>query len=562
MDKKQRLILAKEAAAERSESINIISEPEKASKLCFKGIPYASIIKEWWTLNGGEPQEGERNVKLHQLAVNLRAICDNKAPLLMQIMPRFGLSETEIASVVKSACKEEPKGISTIMKSIVGKLQGKPASEIDYNTEETTPAATPLKNLPIGLKETLAGIPANMHMPVICSIMPLAAAYADGISAEYCDGNMHRLGLMSIIRGEQASNKNVCKTAVEIWKTQLDQEDAESRKREDEWRAARKNRKANEKAPNDPQVLVRTPPVTISCSTLLKRLKYAQGHTLFSFCEEIDTLRKTNGAGSWSAKYDVYRLSFDNGEWGQDYNSEQAESGVVKVAYNWTMLGTNGAVRKLFKGDNIENGLSSRILVAQMPDGSFSRITKFHKRTEAELAKIQEAVNILRNAKGEQNVPRLRSAINDWLEKMRVEALKDDDRVKDIYRRRAAVIGFRCGIIYHLLTGAKHESKRCLDFAEMMAQYCLDEQMKIFGEQLRSQIVIAQDEAQRVSVNHSIFDQLTDNFTMNDLRTMKPECTESGLRNVIMRWKRNGWIELVGKNIWGKCPTVPRPTSH
>ena len=42
----------------------------------------------------------------------------------------------------------------------------------------------------------------------------------------------------------------------------------------------------------------------------------------------------------------------------------------VKVAYNWTLLGTNGAMRKCFKQDNIENGLSSRILVAEMPDAS------------------------------------------------------------------------------------------------------------------------------------------------------------------------------------------------
>ena len=45
--------------------------------LAFKGIPYSFIIAEWWRRNGGEPAEGERNVKLHKLAVNLRAICDN-----------------------------------------------------------------------------------------------------------------------------------------------------------------------------------------------------------------------------------------------------------------------------------------------------------------------------------------------------------------------------------------------------------------------------------------------------------------------------------------------------
>ena len=325
---------------------------------CFKGIPYTSIISEWWRRNGGEPAEGERNVKLHKLAVNLRAICDNKKEVLMQVMPRFGLSDVELKSVVDSACKEEPKGISKVMQQILDALElGISSDEIEdaEAVAEETGVKVNVKALPIGLKESLVGVPVSMHMPVLCGIMPICAAYADQVTVEYCDGNTHRLGLMSIIRGEQASNKSVVKNAVDIWKHQLDEEDALARKREEEWKERKKGRKANEKAPEDPHVLIRVVPVTVSCSTLLKRFKNAQGHTLYSFGEELDTLRKTNGAGSWSSKYDIYRLSFDYGEWGQDYNSDQAESGVVNVAYNWTMLGTNGAMRKCFKSDNMEN---------------------------------------------------------------------------------------------------------------------------------------------------------------------------------------------------------------
>ena len=50
---------------------------DQNKSLEFKGIPYTSIISEWWRRNGGEPAEGERNVKLHKLAVNLRAIFVN-----------------------------------------------------------------------------------------------------------------------------------------------------------------------------------------------------------------------------------------------------------------------------------------------------------------------------------------------------------------------------------------------------------------------------------------------------------------------------------------------------
>jgi hypothetical protein len=288
---------------------------------------------------------------------------------------------------------------------------------------------------------------------------------------------------------------------------------------------------------------------------LLKRFKNAQGHTIYSFGEELDTLRKTNGAGSWSSKYDIYRLSFDFGEWGQDYNSDAAESGVVNVAYNWTMLGTNGAMRKCFKSDNIENGLSSRILVAEMPDASFSKMPKFGKRSAEDEARIQEAVTRLRGFSGLVDVPRLRKAIEAWVEEKRVEAAKDIDHVKDTYRKRAAVIGFRCGVIFHMLSGCARESKSCLDFALMMAEYCLSQQIKVFGEALRNEYVNAQDECQRYGANHSIFDQLAPSFSMDDLRALKRGyCGESALRNIITRWRRDGWIEKTDSKHWAKVP--------
>ena len=553
---------------ERERNFAPTSESEHESKngLMFKGIPYTSIISEWWRRNGGEPAEGERNVKLHKLAVNLRAICDNKKEVLMAVMPRFGLSDVELKSVIDSACKEEPKGISKVMQQIVDALElGISSDEIE--DAEAVAAETGIKvnvkALPIGLRESLVGVPVSMHMPVLCGVMPICAAYADQVEVEYCDGNTHHLGLMSIIRGEQASNKSVVKNAVDIWKHQLDEEDALARKREEEWKERKKGRKANEKAPEDPHVLIRVVPVTVSCSTLLKRFKNAQGHTLYSFGEELDTLRKTNGAGSWSSKYDIYRLSFDRGEWGQDYNSDAAESGVVNVAYNWTMLGTNGALRKCFKADNIENGLSSRILVAEMPDASFSKMPKFGKRSAEDEARIQEAVTRLRSFTGLVDVPRLRKAIEAWVEEKRVEAAKDIDHVKDIYRKRAAVIGFRCGVIFHLLSGKDKESKACLDFALMMAEYCLSQQIKVFGEALRHEYVNAQDECQRYGVNHSIFDQLAPAFSREELKALTSDCTDSGIRNIIMRWKRDGWIEPIDRNHWQKtslCPIVP--TSH
>ena len=531
----------------------------------FKGVPYSSIISEYWNRTGGEPIRGERNKRLHQLAANLRAICENSENWLLEVMPTFGLSVQEMRTIIHSACKEPTKG-SRMMDQIVSSLKGENFSEdIDEDEDKVQCSKFNVQSskLPIGLKESLVGVPANMHLPVLCSVLPIAGAYADQVEVEYCDGNTQHLGIMSIILGEQASGKSVCKHVVDVWKRQFKEEDKLARKREEEWKERKKARKANEKAPDDPHVLIRMMPVTVSCSTLLKRFKNANGHTLYSFGEELDTLRKTNGAGSWSSKYDIYRLSFDRGEWGQDYNSDQAESGVVNVAYNWTILGTYGAMRKCFKADNIENGLSSRILVAEMPDNSFSQMPKFGKRSKEDEAKIQEAVTKLRSYSGLVDTPKLRKSIEAWVEEKRVEAAKDIDHVKDTYRKRAAVIGFRAGVIFHLLTGKDKETKDATDFALQIAEYCLEQQIKTFGETLLNQYVVAESECVRYSENHTVFDQLPPTFSMEDLRSLKSgNYGKSTLRTIVLRWKKDGWILKVGPHHWQKCRNVACHTSH
>lgn len=535
----------------------------KGESLCFRGIPYSEIVREFWNCTGGVPVEGERNVRLHQLAVNLRSICDNKKEVLMQIMPRFGLSDAEVQNIVDSACKEPPKGVSKTISSIIQdskfKIQNE-EEELDEEENDSTPLHSgrgkgvgPRLRLPIGLKESLVGVPETMHMPVLCAVLPLAAAYADGVEVEYCTGERMRLGLMSIIVGEQASGKSVCKSAIDIWKRPLAETDALARLKEEQWREMRKARKANEKAPDDPKVLIRMLPVTVSCSTLLRRLKNAQGHILYSFGEELDTLRKTNAAGSWSSKYDIYRLSFDQGEWGQDYNSDQAESGVVNVAYNWTMLGTPGALTRCFRRDNVENGLSSRVLISEMPDGAFAPMPIYGHRNEEDERRVVEAAQLLSSFQGFVDTPLLRQAIGNWAEQKRQQAAKDIDYITDTYRRRSAVIGFRCGVIHHLLSKTETESEETIDFALMMAEHCLRGQVEFFSDMFSSQK--ADERYERYGSNKTVFEQLPTEFSYKELKALKPGATMTAIRKTVSRWYREKWVVRLEMGRWKKCAT-------
>jgi len=407
--------------------------------------------------------------------------------------------------------------------------------------------------LPIGLKESLKPYPENMWPALLVGQMPALMALADEVKFRYCNGRINQLGSMAIIMGEQASNKSAVEESVERWLVDLRREDEVVKTREDKVREANRRRKANERAQEAPAGVVRVVPITISCSKLLKRLKQSAGHCLYSISTEAETLLKSNGSGAWAQKWDIYRNSFDRERWGVDYNSDQSESGDVNVAYNWTILGTPRTVMKMFRGrneSNAENGLSSRCMLSEMPDSMFSKITVFEELNETDLNRISQATALLRSASGFYDTPRLRKAINDWLEEKRIESSLNMDVVKDRFRRRAGVIGFRCGVVFMLLAGK--ESNDCLDFALKMADYTLEMQIRTFGPLLQKQYANDSDTGTGGYVNGSIFDRLPSPFTLQDLRQMKGnEFCDGSLYSIISRWKSEGWVEKTGKS-WTK----------
>ena len=428
---------------------------------------------------------------------------------------------------------------------------GMPSDAIDLPAKKSGPSLqVDINKLPIGLKESLKPYPENMWPALLVGQLPAMMALADGVTFRYCDGKISHLGGMAIIIGEQASNKSAIEEAVERWLVDLRHEDELLREREDKVREANKRRKANERALEAPAGVIRVVPITISCSKLLKRLKQSQGHCLYSICTEAETLIKSNGSGAWAQKWDIYRNAFARERWGVDFNSEQSESGDVKVAYCWTLLGTPRTVMKMFSGkneSNAENGLSSRMMLSEMPDSLFEKITVFKELSEEENQRINLASNMLRSASGFYETPRLRKAINQWLEEKRIESSMDVDVIKDRFRRRAGVIGFRCGVVFMLLAGK--ESKACVDFAVQMADYTLRMQEKVFRPLLAKYYAKDNDSFEHTSTNGSIFERLPSPFNLTDLRRLKgSDFSVGALYTIISRWKNDGWVEKSGKS--------------
>lgn len=410
-----------------------------------------------------------------------------------------------------------------------------------------------LKTLPQAIAMTLQPQPENLRLPLLVAELPLLGAYASDVEVKYCDGKLMHTDLMSAVEANQSGSKGACRDVIALWAGPMRSRDAVARREEERLKKKNKGRKASERAEEDPQLVIREVPITVSNATLLRRLKNAKGKTLYSFGEELDTVVKTNRAGAWSQKTDCYRYAFDRALWGQDFNSDQSESGMVQVAYNWTVCGTLGSFRRFFKQDNVENGLAGRTLPASMPDSSFAKMPKYKDFPEGTQEVVEAAVERLESLSGFIDTPRLRSAINRWCEAKRLEALAETDSAKDIFRRRSAVIGFRAGVIHHLLTGNTTESKATTDFAVLIAEYCLFNQLRLWGQQLRKALNENIMPACYEGCNTRLFDQLADEFTLGELGTLKGEgANPSTLRTIACRWKQAGWIVPLEKGKYQK----------
>ena len=429
--------------------------------------------------------------------------------------------------------------------------------------------------LPEAFEASLSPQPEKVKFPTLCGIMPMAQTYATDVKVRYCDGKFQRLNGMSCIIAKQGGLKSGVKDIISIWKQPLEESDQAAREAEDAFKELRNNRKSNEKLPPQPKDPVIGVTATISCSSLLKRFKRARGKHLFSICEEIDTVRKTNGAGSWSAKYDVYRLSFDNGEWGQDYNSDQAESGVVNVAYNWSFMGTPQAMMKCFaQNGSVENGLTGRVWHSVIPPSPYEYMPKYNDVEQNCVDAILRGVDILKAAKGFIDTPRLRRAAEKWCNGKADEAREHNDEVLDTFRKRAAVIGFRAGVVFHILETGEAllkqgsalpedfmkdatESSGCVDFAILVADHALKYQCLLYGSQLLSDCQQVNDQAGTYqSRNKNLFEELADEFDFDHLVELRPHTKYNALRTMVYKWKRDGLIEDVKKNLWRKKSAI------
>ena len=530
------------------------SDSGLAARKEFKGIAYEKIVSQLVAQTGGVPVEGERNVRLYNLCRKLRYICDFNTEQLFSIVPRWGLSEQEVHSVCESANKGGRTGkIPYDLWKIIENLGGEAAEgeQEEEGAEEEQDSQLP--PLPPIFKQFVKIAPKDFQPAVIVSLLPVLGTLCSRLRAEYIDGETHAPNFQTVIEAPQASGKSFTRKIVNECLRPVILHDAQERIKEQAYIEACRQNKNAKKQPEEPQTLIRVIPASISIAKLLKRLSFSSGLHLFSYLEELDTLTKSNRAGAWSQKSDIYRNAYDNATYGQDYMSENSFSALVQVFYNLLLCGTPNAVSRFYSDP--EDGLVSRVLFAKLPSQFGAEMPLFKKMTTFERKMIDDRCSRLNNTlcvtpddkpceEHPMEMGWLNMRLEKWLEAQRLQSIKENNYSRDIFRRRAAVNGFRAGMIAFYLYDeklSKPNRKAVEDFALWVADYSLRNLLEKFSERLNEQ---TQSEDKGLVRAKPIYDELGDGFTKDDLYTLLAKRrVKTPSRTIIYNWKKAELIE-------------------
>ena len=523
--------------------------------LCYRGIPYADIVQQLLIAIGAADGavQGERNTVYFSMANYMRYICDFNVDLLLQVLPDFGLSETERRQVITSAIGRPRKSqIPMILQGVIAVCERESLlSARNVRSEKATDL--PLPELPRLLKLICRRLPADYRPAMIVASLPVLGTLATGIRFEYLDRQEQSLSFFSCITAPAASGKSFIRKPLDLLLTPINENDELEREKEQAYKEKLRASKNSKNQPEDPHACPRNNGVAISIAKLLQLLTYAEGKHLIAIGEEMDTLVKTERAGVWSQKSDIYRLAFDNGVYGQAYMSDASFNAHVKVYYNLLLTGTPNSLKRFFKDP--EDGLITRVCFAQLPDTSFTEIPAFASYTDAEKAEIIRWARQLDAEKGTISCPQVGTVIADWLERKRQQAIDADSHAMDTLRRRAAVIGFRAGMLCYLLENHKY-TKTVGAFAEWVAEYIFRNQMELWGTAIEQTYKSSIESQTERGAAASLLSLLPEEFTAADLiklRARKGQSVKSSAISMVLnRWKANHRIEKFTETTWRK----------
>ena len=591
---------------EHQKSLENQKSPSSSSSFTstdYLGIPYSEIIQKWWQMynDGHEPMRSNRNTLTFELAVNLRHICGFDRNLMAQIIPCYdGFPEQEKMACINSALNEKITQMPKRLKDVLAALrqeklkQGASNATADAESEALVNALdeantkdemfyfNALPKMPLGVRDSINAVGPPLAMPVITAICPAIGMLATGVKVAV-HGKMNSLNLISYIAGDFASGKGSIDPVVDAWTSEVKQMDKMYQQQEDEWRAKKRAAKNKKEQPEEPKLPVRCLTLNNTVANLAERLANTEGKHAFSFTPEADTV-----AQKWKSAMSDFSVMLRQAYDGTSYEREARSAEAVNVhidrlLWNVVMCGTPDALYRVV--NNYTDGFQSRIVVARTPDNTFTPLTdNLFVLTDSQCEHIHQIAHLLPLMEGEVELPKLEAKGREWLEQIRLETMKNDDKVKARQRFRICPTTMRmmtcimlCKVAETLIQkhgfqGAekllkqnpqlwkemivKTQTTTMLAAFNILADYQLDNALYFFRSRIEDAFSsksycgqTAYDRTRR-GRNDSIFERLDVTFSFEQalqqsIAVKGANVTREVVRQMLKNWKRQGLIGVL-----------------
>ena len=591
------------------------SSPSSSISTDYLGIPYSEIISKWWQMynDGHEPVRSNRNTLTFELAVNLRHICGFDRSLMAQIIPCYdGFPEQEKMACINSALNEKitqmPKRLKDVLAAIrqermklgAGKGGSSEGSDALVNALDEANAQddlfyyNALPRMPLGVRDSLDAVGPALAMPVITAICPAIGMLATGVKVSV-HGKMNSLNLISYIAGDFASGKGSIDPVIDAWTSEIKDMDKMYQQKEDEWRAKKRAAKNKKEQPEEPKLPVRCLTLNNTVANLAERLANTEGKHAFSFTPEADTV-----AQKWKSAMSDFSVMLRQAYDGTSYEREARSAEAVNVhidrlLWNVVMCGTPDALYRVV--NNYTDGFQSRITVARTPDNTFTPLTdNLYVLTDRQRDRIIQVAHLLPLMEGEVELPKLEAKGREWLEQIRLETMKNDDKVKARQRFRICPTTMRmmtcimlCKVAETLIQkhgfqGAEKQLKQnpllwkemivkmqtptMLAVFNVLADYQLDNALYFFRSRIEdafsSRDYCGQSvyDRSRRGRNDSIFERLDVTFSFDQAQQQSisvkgASATHESVKQMLKNWKQQGLISVLPDKRYQKAsPSV------
>ena len=574
---------------------------EGAGPLNYDGVPYDRIIKKWWAFynQGKTPSKSNRNTLTFELAVNLRHICGFDRSVLDRVIPCYdGFAEAEKLSCIDSALGERKTQMPRRLKEVVEAVrqdmivEGREVDSIDEAMEQDDLFYyNELPQMPLGVRESINAVGPHLAMPAIFAITPAIGMLATGVRV-LIHGKPSQLNLISYIAGDFASGKGSIDPIVAAWLAEVKMVDKGYLEAEEEWRARKRAAKNKKEQPEDPKYPVRCLTLNTTVANLADRLANTQGKHAFSFTPEADTV-----AQKWRTAMSDFSVMLRQAYDGTPYDREAKSAEAVnvhidKLLWNVVMCGTPDALYRVVT--NYTDGFQSRLALARTPDNTFSPLSEsLYRLTEDQETKIQQVAHLLPLMSGDVRLPLLEKRGRQWLEQIRLESIKNDDKTLARQRFRTCPTAMRmmtclmlCRVAERLINsygmqGAetrlkgdptlwqklilRQQTPQMLAAFDVLADYMIDNAMYFFKERIemafRSAAYAPKAKLRsRKTKNDTIFEQLGEHFNTEDaycttVSTRGFDVARARVISMLCRWERQGLVERIDKGVYRKLTT-------